>query len=262
MTDEPPSLVDSWLAKSKAEYPIVCLKNGDLEDFLGVKGFPHAAVIDPNGLVAFSGIAYDAEGSLDEALDDATEGPLWPKKLDDVAELLEKDPSKAYAKVLKLAEDSKLDETETAAVAAFRAHLESLAESAFTDGTSLLEQGLALQAMQRTESWAAASPAFPATPKLVELRKEIEALPTFKAEMRAGEIFAKAEVAADETDFETAAKTYKLVYTKYDETRIAAVAQERAKELVDKGLPGFKKTCLKCKQAKRACEKHAVEIKL
>ena len=51
MTDEPAKLVDHWVKKNKVQYPIVILDAyGGFEEFLGVTGFPFAAVIDPERL--------------------------------------------------------------------------------------------------------------------------------------------------------------------------------------------------------------------
>ena len=54
MTDESPDLVDKWVKQYKPSYPIVILKSGKFEDFLGVKFFPTAAVIAPDGKLLYS----------------------------------------------------------------------------------------------------------------------------------------------------------------------------------------------------------------
>lgn len=55
MTDESKSLTEPWVAKHKATYAYAYDKGGKLQRFFGVRGIPHAILVDPSGRVAWRG---------------------------------------------------------------------------------------------------------------------------------------------------------------------------------------------------------------
>jgi hypothetical protein len=264
VTDEKPELVNKWFAKNKPKYPIAILSNGsEFEDFLGVKGFPSAAVIAPDGKVSFAGSAWETSKSIEEALETAEKGPLWPKSLEKVAKLIAAGPpGPAYAEVVKQIELGKLDEADRQKAEQFRAYLEGLAARSLEDGRALLGQGLAYEALQGIADFRDAQPPFPCDADIRTLAEEIEGLPTFKIEMKGGKAFAEAEDLEADQEFSKAFEQYKAIAKSHADAKIAAPAQAAAERLMKAGMPGFKQACNSCRSAKRACAKHKEEVKL
>jgi hypothetical protein len=119
-----------------------------------------------------------------------------------------------------------------------------------------------LDARDAIEKLAAAEPALPATADAKALLAELEALPTYKLEISGGELFAEANALEEDREYLDAIAGYKAVVKKAPGTKIAAAAEERMKDIVDKGLPGLSKNCGKCRDARKACPKHAKAVKL
>jgi hypothetical protein len=92
--------------------------------------------------------------------------------------------------------------------------------------------------------------------------EEMKALPRFDDEMKGGELYASAVEKEDEHEYLDAVNALKNVDKKFEGTKIAALAMERARELVDRGMPGYAPTCEKCKKRRKACDKHAKTVKL
>jgi hypothetical protein len=261
VTDEEPGLVEKWLKTSKAEYPIVILKDdGAFENALGVKGFPTGAVIDPSGALAFAGSAHETESPLGKAMGQAKPGSILPKKLSAIGKLLRaRDLAKAYGELKKLAglagDEQKWAEKLTG-------YLEKEASAALADAKSLAEGGRVYDAVQRVSPFAKASTPFPTTADSAAFLKGLEADAAFKKEMAGGPDFAKAKALEDEGEYSEAVRSYSALSKKLASTKIGAAAKARAEELVNEGMPGFKGVCETCRKGKRACEKHKEEIKV
>ena len=261
VTDEDPALVDAWVAKNKPDYPIAILGSGKFQGALGLKGFPHAAVIGPDGKLSYTGSAWEYSTVLEEALEGATKGPVSAKSLSKATKLmLSGELSKCYAEVLKVLESSKLEERERAQAEYFREFLEARGAEALADAQSL-QTTLVYRAVALVEPLAEADPPFPQTAPCKELLATLEALPDFKLEMKGGKAFAAAQEVHDEGEYTEAAKAYLKVADKYEGLRVGATALARARTLITKRLTGYVKTCPKCKQARRACDKHHEVVK-
>jgi hypothetical protein len=263
VTDEEVSLVDGWFAKVGPKYPIAVLKDGAFEDALNVAFFPTAAVISPDGKLVFSGSASDAHGYLSDALGDAKKGSVYPKPLVKAMKAYrEGDSGKAYSEVCKAIEDTGLSEAERGFVERTKAFFETAAADALTGAKELLEEGWIWKAHKRVEPVANASPPYPCAEEAAALLKSLQETPSFEDEMRGGELYSDASAVERENDFTKAAKLYKALHKKYEQTRIGAHALDRAKEIVEKGLPGFREQCENCVDARRACAKHKEDVKL
>lgn len=263
MTDEDPELVSQWVDDREPTYPVVILKDGKLERFLGVQGFPTAAVIAPDGTLAYVGSSGAVHGPLGDALDDAERGYPWPKALEDaMEEVQEGDLPAAYAEVRELLEKDRLEEEEKADAEELAAWLEGRAERALAKARERREAGFLYDAVTAVEPFAEAEPAFPVTEEARKLLEEMEAVPDFKAEMKGGEDFLEAKQLAREGEYVEAIEAYLRIARRYDETRIAANARAAAEELVRSGMAGYRKSCPSCAQARKACESHHEEIDL
>ncbi len=260
VTDESPELVDPWVADVKPEYPIVILEGGEFEKALNVQFFPTGAVIDPSGNLVFSGSAGDAESPLGKALDQATPGSVVPKKLAGVAKQIRaRDLPKAFAELKKL---KGLDEESEGWALRLGEYLESEADAALTAARAAAKDGRVLDAVEGATPFAKAPVAFQATPGARDLLSELAAMPTYKKELAGGDAFRKAAETEAERKFADAANAFADVARRFAKTRIGEAAEARAKSLAERGLPGMKDTCGACREAKRACEKHAETIRL
>jgi hypothetical protein len=263
VTDEPPELVDGWVEAVKAEFPIAALANKEFERFLEVGFFPTAAVISPDGTLAYSGSAGMISGPLDKAMSKAEKGSIWPKKLSKVVSTLSKgDENKAYGALLKLIEGGKLDEETQSSADFIKEYLEGRAESALKSAETQTGRNFILKAVRVLEPYAEASPPYPATPKCVAMIEKLEAMPTYKKEIKGGEKVLEAEEVEGEGDFTEAFEIYKSVTKKYEGTKIADLARTRAEVLIEEGMIGFQVSCNNCRRAKKACPRHKEEASL
>lgn len=262
MTDEKQSTVDAWYAKAQPKYPIAILKNKDFENALGVRFFPTAGVIAPDGKLIYAGSAGSKDSPLKEALSDAVKAPLFPSKLSKVqSQLAEGDLEKAWAEVVKLQEkaggDAELDRwTER-----FAETISAEALQSFEQAKARAADGLYYQAVELVEPLVEAKTPFPVSEQAGEWLRQLEAEPSYDDEIKAGGMHAKAVESEQEGEYTDACKAYIKVAKKYPDTRLAEAALERAQTLVDRGWPGYDGDCKACKSAKRACKKHEDTVK-
>lgn len=259
MTDEAEDVVDKWIAtKKKTGYPIVIL-DGALEQALGVPHFPFNGVIDPDGKIAYAGDS--PESTIKKLMKGARPGSMWPKALQGVAQLL-RDGKVGEAWAELQTGKNGLSDREKAVHERFSSYVSDLSASAVKRAADLLKADKAYAALKVAEGIANAKPELPGTPDAVKLVAEIKALPNFDLEMKGGELFAAASGKEDAQDYLGAVNGYRDVMKKADGTKIAAVARKQAEALIQKGMPGFEPDCEKCGKIKKACPKHAKEVKL
>jgi hypothetical protein len=245
----------------KPTFPIAITGNKGFDDALGVKAFPTHAVIAPDGTLAYSG--HSAESALSDALGDAKKGSIFPKKLDKANKLIKQgDFAQSYAEVRKLVDAGGLDGELDGWAKRFQAFLEGRSAAALEQAKKLSEQGRIFEAHAELGGYAAAIPAFPNAEDVKKLLAELEQIPTFKDEMKAGPKFLEAQALERDYEFTAAVDAYKKLYKKYGEAKIAAVARARAEELIAQGMPGYQQACEGCTQAKKACAKHKEDVKL
>jgi hypothetical protein len=261
VTDEAVELVDEFVARYKPTFPIAITGNKGFDDALGVKGFPTHAVIDPDGTLAYAG--YSAESALSDALGGASKGSIFPKKLDKASKLIKQGSfALSYAEVRKLVDAGGLDDELDLWAKRFQTFLEGRSATAVAEAKKLMEKGRIFEAHAEVKGYADAAPAFPNAEDVKKLLAELEAIPTFADEMKAGPKYLEAQALEREHDYSGAVDAYKKLYKKYGETKIAAAARARAEELIAEGMPGFQAACETCGKAKRACAKHKEAVKL
>lgn len=261
MTDEAPELVEEWIARAKPSYPIAVTR-GAFESQIKVPHFPYAAVIGPDGNIAYAGNKGGENGALDDALGKAKKQPLWPKSLAKVTKVMMGEPVKAYAELKKILAGGKVAESDKPYIDGFVAYLEGRAATALTEAKGFKDKGHVFKAVKEIEAYSSAQPPFPASADSAALLKELQALPDFKKELAGGEAYAEAEQLEKGKEFLEAFETYKSVSKKFAGTKIAENAKTQAERLRAEGMPGFEPACENCYQAKRACEKHKKEVKL
>jgi len=266
VTDEELSVVDPWIKRAHPGYPIVALQGDAFESALKVDAFPCQAVIDTEGKLTYSdGFGRTgSSGALNAAMAKAKKGPIWPKLFAKAADLITADQlDKSYAELRKVLDAGKeLNPEEKAAGDKLKAHLEGAAAEALADAHVIFDAGRVYDAHERLAIFAAAKPPFPATPDCARLLGELEALPDYKAEMKAGEQYVAALELERTKKYSDAFKACKAIVKTFGSTKLANVAKAEAESLIERGLPGFDVNCDACRTGKRACDKHAEKVKL
>lgn len=261
VSSEPPEAVAPWIRQHKPTYPIVSLKGEEFEKALGARGdyFPITAVIDPEGSLTFSNglIQGTVESKLAEALDKAKKGSIWPKKLDKVLAHIEAGlPDKAYAEATKLS-GAQLAEADRAAVDKLKRFLEADARDREQEARKLLDSGRVYEAHLLAEPIAKSSPAFPNAKEAQDLVLGIEAIPSFKNEVKAGQLFVEAFELEMAQDLQKAVELYREIAKKHDKLKIAIAIQSRLDDLKKRDMLIYVRDCESCIAAKKACARHA-----
>lgn len=165
MTEESAKLTEPWIQRHEAGYAYAYDKGGKLKRFFGVRGIPHAVLVDPNGVVVWRGHPASLTGStIEEHLAGALTFPLyaWPSSASSVGKVLAKgelglaldkarklEESEEHARVLKEVEglvEGRLAATEAALEKGdFLGALETAKEL----GHKLKKEALATERMQR-----------------------------------------------------------------------------------------------------------------
>jgi peroxiredoxin len=261
VSSEDPDTIAPWMRTHQPTYPIVSLKGTEFEKALGARGdwFPITAVIDPEGSLTFSNGLLEgaAESKLGEALDKATKGALWPKKVDKVlAHLQARAHDKAYAEARKLSA-SQLGVAERAAVDKLTRFLETNARDLEQEARKLLDAGRVYEAHLLATPIAKSSPPFPNAADAQELVATIEAVPNFKAEVKAGQLFVEAFELEMAQEFPKAVQQYREIAKKYDELKVSTAIAARLADLKKRNLLIYVRDCEECIAAKKACARHA-----
>lgn len=91
MTNEGKSITEKWVESKNARYAYAFDKGGKLQRRFGVRGIPHAILVDPTGTVRWRGHPMGLDAStLEGALEGALKTPLydWPSSADGVKKAL------------------------------------------------------------------------------------------------------------------------------------------------------------------------------
>ncbi len=245
----------------KPEFPIVIVKGSAFDDALGVRGYPTKAVVSPDGILTYAGYGEDA--ALESAMSSATDGSIFPKIINKVRKLMSADKrDKAYAEVLSILEKGKAKtDDDRYWVESYQSSIEAGVASDVELARTEFNEGRAYLAVDLLEEITKSKMIYPAREPALLLLQEVEAMPTFKDEMKGGKAYAKARAYGQEREYEAYAKAMISVSKKYSETRIGERALKDAQDVIDRGLPGMRSSCPGCSERKKACVKHAVEIK-
>lgn len=108
MTGEAQGDTEKWIEKHGAKYAYAYDKGNKLSRFFGIKGIPHAVLIDPSGTVVWNGhpgsLSVDA---IQKSLAGALPKPMWewaPATKTVRAALMKREYAKALAEAAKLGE--------------------------------------------------------------------------------------------------------------------------------------------------------------
>ncbi len=263
VTDESVELVDKWVAAHRPKYPIVILEDSTLEDALQVQYFPTAAVINPEGIITYTGSAGTYSSSLKDALRDATKGSVIPKAFKKFISELEKgNIGKAYDYVAERIESGKLEGTDLSWGRRLQKWLDSLAAETLTNAKKRAEEGWIYYAHSAVEPYRESKVGFAVSADLEAFVTKLEATVDFDKEMKGGEMFVGLQELADDWEYVQIIGKLKSIYKKYPDTQIGKIARAEAESIVEKGWPGMKQVCDNCRRKREACEKHAEKVKL
>jgi len=261
VTDEPASLVIPWMQKNEVTHPVVILKDGKLEDAIGVSSFPTSAVY-LNFEQQWKGHPAGMGGALGKAQKAGRKGSLYPKKLAKVTKLIDKhEPLKAYQALLKL--QPKLTGEDADWAERFQTHLLSMCERDFKAAKTAVETGFWLKAVSLAQPYLGKDTPFPGAPETGKLIFEILERPSYAKEAKGGEMFVEAKQLEGEYAYEDAVTAYKSILKKCPDTEIAKHAKSRAESLIEAGRPGYKSSCQQCVRNRlKACDKHYKQMKV
>ena len=216
-------MIERHIEKMNIQYPIASVKGEDADRIYGVKGFPSGALVDPDGVVIWTGHPASVPRDLiEEHLGRTAFLPRLEAKEHKKFDKLIADGAygKAHAAILKQLEkgpDEALDQA--------RKDIEALLERRLGDAEAALEAGDPARAHGLYESIARLYKGHAAEKAAKERAKTIEKDPEAKAELEAADKISKGDEAQDAGDFEKAAKVYTGIVKKYPGTKAAARAQ-------------------------------------
>jgi hypothetical protein len=183
VTKESASVTEPWVAKHEASYPYAYDKGGKLQRFFGVRGIPHAILVDPTGKVAWRGHPARLDGkTVEAALDGALTKPLytWPSAAKPVVKaILKGDWTDALEEAGKLS----ADDGGPALVEEVRGMIESRLEAA----EAALEAGNFLGAQEQGETLVKGLKGLPEAERAQRVVDAVDAHPDSKAVIKAQE---------------------------------------------------------------------------
>ena len=262
MTDEDVSLVDDFVVTYGVTHPLVVLSSSELEDLIGVSGFPTSAVFE-GGELAWTGHPSSAGSAVEDAIKKADKGSVYPKKLKKVRELmLDGAFSKALAELKKLQEKG-LDGRDAEWAERLAEYMVSTCDKDFAGAKTALEAGLVYRAVTAVRGYAGADSAFPQAAEIGAWLAEREADPLYDKEMAGGELYAEGQQLEKAMDDLEAFKVYKKAAKKGSGGRIEQVAIDAAGTLVTDRKTGYKPSCPNCEHSiHSACYKHFEDLKI
>lgn len=261
VTDEPASLVGPWIAKHGVTHPVVCLPNGDLEEVIGVSGFPTSAVF--LGMeMTWTGRPSASGSPLSAAKKKGRKDSLYPKKL---AKIVKSMNARESAKALKMlrAAKPKLKGRDADWAERLDTFMLSTSELDFAAATAAIEEGYWFKGTELMTPYLAKDSLFPGAETAQEQLTELSERPLYSKEILGGKLFLEAKKLAEAQEYSDAVKAYKSILKKCGEAEISKHARSAGQALIDAGQPGYKPSCERCRKRKQgACEKHAEEMKL
>jgi tetratricopeptide (TPR) repeat protein len=228
VSNEGSSLLERHIEKMNIQYPIASVKGEDADRIYGVKGFPSGALLDPDGVVIWTGHPASVPRALiEEQLGRTAFLPrLEAKEHKKVDKLIgDREYGKAHAAIVKQLEKGADEVLEKA-----QADIEALLARRLEEAKAAQEGGDLARAHRLYEEVSELFKGHDAEKPAKEAAKAIEKDPAAKDELDAADRMAKGDEAQREGDFEKAAKLYEGVVSKYPETKAA----ERAKAFLQR----------------------------
>lgn len=237
ITNENKTLVDAFVAKSTANYPIV-MESTDSATALAVGGYPHCFLIGPDGKIAWHDTMFTPgaqQALLDDLLAKQLIAPKLPEKLGAVQKLLDKSKYADARKALVAAAAGKLSDDEKKAADEMVAWIDASGTSLVASATADDAAGNALDAAETFADVAADYAGLEPGTKAADGLKALLADPAKKKEIDAAKALAKAKEAARGEPAKKALLLFKPLVSKWKGTKAgdkaaAIVTELEAKE--------------------------------
>lgn len=258
MTSEGLGDVKPWGEEHGPKYPLLIEPDGTSAKAFGVRGIPHAYLIDPQGNVLWHGHpAQLTEPLIDKALVGAV--PLFEPLAGPLLQLQplldEQATGKAVALLETLQADASLDGKQKAQAAFRLRNLDRDAEQAFAVAAQRLADERPFDAVLQLQEiallWDGCRHADAARQKLAGLGKDA----ALKREADACVFLAKARQLERLQRYDEAWSTYRRVLV-FSRTQAEEFGKLAMKRIDGGGLRGFKTDCEACKGEGKACKKH------
>lgn len=220
VTNEPRGLVDAFVAKNGAKYPIV-IESGDSGDNYDIAGYPSEFVIGPDGRIAGNTFA---DGLIDSLLPKQRIAPKLPDKAAPVAKLLEKSKYAEARKALEAFAGGKVSVEEIESANAMIKWIDDGAAAALASGAADEAAGNFGSAAETYEETAADYAGLDGAVKAADALKAMLADAAKKKEVDGWKALAKAKAEAKEVSPKKAMALFKSVSTKWKDTKAGAKA--------------------------------------
>lgn len=230
VTNEGRKLVDAFVAKNGAKYPIV-VETGDSGDTYEIAGYPSQFVIGPDGKIA--GNSFD-EGLVDSLLPRQRIPPKLPEKATDAAKLLEKGKYADARKSLEAFAAGKVSAEDIASASAAMKWIDDAAAASLAAAADSEKVGDVSGAAQGYEDVAADFAGLEAATKAADALKALLADPAKKNEVDGAKALAKARGEARDMTPKKAIPVYKAIATKFKGTKAGEKAQKYMQALEEK----------------------------
>ena len=230
VTNEPRGLVDAFVAKNGAKYPIVIESGDSLANFDG-SAFPTQFVIGPDGRIAGNTFA---DGLIDSLLPKQRISPKLPDKAAPVAKLLEKSKYAEARKALETFAGGKVSVEEMESANAMIKWIDDGAASALASAAADEAAGNFGSAAESYEETAADYAGLDGAAKATDALKAMLADATKKKEVDGWKALVKAKADAREISPKKAMALFKSVATKWKDTKAGAKAAALLAEMEKK----------------------------
>lgn len=258
VTDEPEKLVEKYIADNKVAYPIIIEKSFKSSRELGVDGFPSAVLVDPKGIVVWSGHPGSlSDADIEKALVGAKPpGFSLPAALKPLEKLLEKHEYGKARDAAKLLLAGKLDDEATSAAQTIVVDIETEAKSLADGAAADIEAKEYFDANSKLERLRKEFPGVPGAETADAKWRELQADGEIRKAIKAGEQFAKGQELETALEYDKAYAMYRTTTRTAPGSRAAERALQRMGELEQKGMFGFAADCASCRDLGYACPKH------
>jgi hypothetical protein len=253
VSDEEKGLVEGYVPKNGITYPIALGKYGAY----GVRGIPHACLIDPKGKVVWDGHpAGLPKGTIEGALKGARVPGGLGAGLASVEKLMRAEQyGKAHAEARRLLASTSLKPESRTQAEELCAELARACTDAVDAGLKAAEQkDWPTAAIQL--GTAAKYAGLPRSEEAIAKLAELQANPEAKKEVQANDKLVQAQALEEASEFDKAHKAYAAVQSTFAGTKAAGTAGNLRAALEKAGKLGFHKDCPDCLDQKAACQKH------
>ena len=220
ITNEPRGLVDAFVAKNGAKYPII-VESSDSTVGYEIKAFPSEFVIGPDGRIA--GNTFDP-GLVDSLLPKQHVPPNLPEKATAAAKALEKGKYADVRKALEAFAAGRVTDDEKKSAEDYIKWIDDTGTNVLADAAAADKAGNAADAADTLTGLANDYAGLDAATKAADALKALLADPAKKKEVDGATALDKARTEARGKSAKKAIPMYKSIVASFKDTRAAAKA--------------------------------------